>query len=67
MKINQCRFCEKPLKYTFARLGMSPLSNSYLTEEKLLQMEQGTYLAIMLISPPFQKPGLNTPAIMLSR
>ncbi len=39
MNTNQCRFCENPLKTTFAHLGMSPLSNSYLAEENLQQME----------------------------
>ena len=64
MKINQCRFCEKPLKYTFARLGMSPLSNSYLTEEKLLQMEPFYPLNVYVCEqcflvqlPEFESPG----------
>lgn len=37
--INQCRFCDKPLKYIFADLGLSPLANTYLTIEKINQME----------------------------
>ena len=64
MKINQCRFCEKPLKYTIARLGMSPLSNSYLTEEKLLQMEPFYPLNVYVCEqcflvqwPEFESPG----------
>jgi 2-polyprenyl-3-methyl-5-hydroxy-6-metoxy-1,4-benzoquinol methylase len=64
MKINQCRFCEKPLKYTFARLGMSPLSNSYLSEEKLLQMEPFYPLNVYVCEqcflvqlPEFESPG----------
>ena len=28
--MNKCRFCGNELKYTFADLGMSPLSNSYI-------------------------------------
>ena len=39
MKFNKCRFCKNSLQYTFSNLGISPLSNSYLTEEKLQQME----------------------------
>jgi 2-polyprenyl-3-methyl-5-hydroxy-6-metoxy-1,4-benzoquinol methylase len=39
LKLNKCRFCNNPLRYFFANLGMSPLSNSYLTEAKLQQME----------------------------
>jgi len=36
---NKCRFCSSPLKTTFADLGMSPLSNSYLSPEDLNRME----------------------------
>jgi len=36
---NKCRFCSSPLKSTFADLGMSPLSNSYLSPEDLNRME----------------------------
>lgn len=35
----KCRFCETPLEYTFVDLGMSPLSNAYLSQENLFQME----------------------------
>lgn len=34
-----CRFCGTPLKHTFVDLGVSPLSNSYLTPEQLSRME----------------------------
>ena len=34
-----CRFCEAPLTRSFVDLGMSPLSNAYLTEEQLSSME----------------------------
>ena len=37
--INRCRFCDKPLKYIFADLGVSPLANAYLTIEHINQME----------------------------
>jgi SAM-dependent methyltransferase len=30
-----CRFCAAPLRHTFADLGMSPLSNAYLTRAQL--------------------------------
>jgi 2-polyprenyl-3-methyl-5-hydroxy-6-metoxy-1,4-benzoquinol methylase len=64
MKINQCRFCEKPLKYTFAHLGMSPLSNSYLTEEKLLHMEPFYPLNVYVCEQCFlvQLPEFESPA-----
>lgn len=34
-----CRFCAAPLRHSFCDLGMSPLSNSYLTAAQLQQME----------------------------
>jgi len=34
-----CRFCGSPLEHTLVDLGVSPLANSYLTEERLNQME----------------------------
>jgi SAM-dependent methyltransferase len=35
----RCRFCESPLSQTFADLGMSPLSNSYVRPETVNAME----------------------------
>lgn len=35
----ECRFCGHPLTHTFVDLGVSPLSNRYLTAEQLHQME----------------------------
>lgn len=35
----KCRFCNGDLKFSFADLGMSPLSNSYLKQENLHKME----------------------------
>jgi len=35
-----CRLCGAPLSHVFVDLGMSPLSNSYLRGDQLLQMEQ---------------------------
>ena len=34
-----CRFCKSPLTETFANLGSTPLSNSYLRPEQLNRME----------------------------
>jgi 2-polyprenyl-3-methyl-5-hydroxy-6-metoxy-1,4-benzoquinol methylase len=34
-----CRFCDTPLRHTFADLGMSPLANAYLKPEQLDRME----------------------------
>ena len=34
-----CRFCKTELRHTFADLGMSPLSNAFLTRERLSGME----------------------------
>jgi 2-polyprenyl-3-methyl-5-hydroxy-6-metoxy-1,4-benzoquinol methylase len=39
MTTENCRFCDTPLKYTFCDLGMSPLSNAYLKQAQLQQME----------------------------
>ena len=37
--IGHCRFCAKPLTYTFVDLGACPPSNSYLSAEALEKME----------------------------
>ena len=37
MKPAQCRACGEPLKHTFCDLGLSPLSNSYVTVERTRQ------------------------------
>jgi SAM-dependent methyltransferase len=34
-----CRYCERPLQHTLVDLGMSPLCESYLSQEQLNQME----------------------------
>ena len=36
---SECRFCKASLKHTFVDLGMSPLSNGFLTAEQTHQME----------------------------
>jgi len=35
-----CRFCQTPLQYSFADLGMSPLSNAFLSTDQLNQAEK---------------------------
>ncbi len=40
MNQRACRFCHAPLTESFADLGMSPLSNAYLTAEQLGAMER---------------------------
>ena len=37
--INNCRFCGEGIKHSFADLGVSPLANSNLKEERLQEME----------------------------
>ena len=39
MSLPLCRFCKTLLEHTFVDLGMSPLSNAYIREEQLNQME----------------------------
>ena len=39
MSKTACRFCGTQLEHVFADLGMSPLANSFLSEEELGQME----------------------------
>lgn len=36
---SRCRFCDAPLKHTFVDLGMSPLCESYISAERMNQME----------------------------
>ena len=37
--MSNCRFCSNELKYSFVDLGMSPLSNSYISPGNLQKME----------------------------
>lgn len=39
MTQGKCRFCATPLKHTFVDLGMSPLSNAYISPEYANRME----------------------------
>ncbi|MBW2742577.1 MAG: methyltransferase domain-containing protein [Deltaproteobacteria bacterium] len=63
MNLINCRFCETPLRHTFADLGMSPLSNSYLKPEDLQKMEPFYPLHVCICEncylvqlPEFQSP-----------
>ncbi|WP_347275206.1 class I SAM-dependent methyltransferase [Candidatus Kuenenia sp.] len=59
----KCRFCKTPLHHSFLDLGLSPLSNSYLSAEQLQQPEtfyplhayvcEGCYLVQL---PVFESP-----------
>ena len=40
MKPLHCRFCDTPLRHSFADLGSTPLANSYLDENDLLLPEE---------------------------
>ncbi len=40
MTHSSCRFCEAPLRHTFANLGVTPISNDYLTQAQLNQAEK---------------------------
>lgn len=40
MNDRRCRFCRAPLSFSFADLGMSPLSNAFLKPEQLDEMER---------------------------
>src|SRR5271163_1524958 len=35
----RCRFCAAPLRHTFVDLGMSPLCESYVSQDRLNQLE----------------------------
>lgn len=39
MKSPNCRFCNSPLRHSFADLGMSPLANSFLNQSQLKREE----------------------------
>jgi SAM-dependent methyltransferase len=62
MSIN-CRFCQEPLTESFVNLGVSPLANSYLTAEKLTEMEPHYELHPRVCSNCFlvQLPAFETP------
>lgn len=61
--VNNCRICGHSLETSFCDLGMSPLSNSFLTKEQLANPEQLFPLHAMVCSscflvqvPMFERP-----------
>jgi C-methyltransferase C-terminal domain/Putative zinc binding domain/Methyltransferase domain len=63
-----CRFCGTPLTHVFADLGMSPLANSYLSEEELGQMEPFYPLRALVCHECFlvQLEDYETPDVIFS-
>ena len=68
MNLIRCRFCETPLEYSFADLGMSPLANSYLNLEHLQQMEPFYPLCVYVCENCYlvQLPQFATPEHIFS-
>lgn len=48
-----CRFCKTPLEHTFVDLGLSPLSNSYISVNQLSEMEAFYPLHVFVCSSCF--------------
>lgn len=48
-----CRFCKTPLEHTFVDLGVSPLSNSYISSNNLSDMEAFYPLHVYVCSSCF--------------
>ena len=65
---NTCRFCDAELHQSFCDLGMSPLSNSYLSAELLQQMEPFYPLHAYVCSACFlvQLPEVESPQNIFS-
>jgi len=63
-----CRFCQSTLSETFADLGMSPLSNSYVSSSKLQGMERFFPLHAYVCGSCFlvQLPEFETPEQIFS-
>jgi SAM-dependent methyltransferase len=61
--IHSCRICGGALRHTFADLGVSPLANSYLTEEDLARPEPTYPLHVYVCERCFlaQLPEVVTP------
>lgn len=53
MENNKCRFCGHELKETFVDLGLSPLSNEYITRENLKKGQQFYPLNVMVCEECF--------------
>jgi SAM-dependent methyltransferase len=68
MRTTSCRFCATPLRHVFADLGMSPLANSYLSEEELGQMEPFYPLRALVCDQCFlvQLEDYETPDVIFS-
>ena len=63
-----CRFCQHPLTHVFVDLGMSPLSNAYLSGRDLLKMEPFYPLKVFVCEKCFlvQLPEFETPENIFS-
>lgn len=63
-----CRFCDTPLRRVFVDLGMSPLSNAYLTESQLLDPEPFYPLKVFVCEACFlvQLPEFESPEKIFS-
>jgi len=63
-----CRFCNAALRHTFVDLGMSPLCESYLSQEQLTQMEPFYPLHVRVCDRCFlvQLPAFVSPASIFS-
>ena len=68
MKALKCRFCGTPLEDIFVDLGMSPLSNAYLSKDQLLDMEPFYPLKVFVCHHCFlvQLPAFNSSAEIFS-
>ena len=68
MKAPDCRFCGTPLDTVFVDLGMSPLSNAYLSSDQLLSMEPFYPLKVFVCHHCFlvQLPAFNSSAEIFS-
>ena len=68
MKMLTCRFCNAPLEHVFVDLGMSPLSNAYLSADQLLQMEPFYPLKVFVCAKCFlvQLPEFASPQDIFS-
>jgi hypothetical protein len=64
----KCRLCNKPLNRVFIDLGLSPLSNAYLTPEQLNKMEPFFPLRVYVCDSCFlvQLEEFQTPSIIFS-
>lgn len=64
----KCRACDKELAHTFLDLGVSPLSNSYLSADSLSAMEPHYPLKVMLCDHCWlvQLPAVTTPENIFS-